>query len=645
MRIHHRFPFDKRRFLTGAAFAVAFFLVCCFRYEPAAGAFFAVLFLCAGALKLHPEHPFVRFLLNACWAAVCIFLSSALPTRIVSDTSFLDIGLYRVVMNFICAAIVYGICLLITGEIKKAVFLASFLLLLLASLNGFIFQFRGNEFKPTDIFAAKTALNVASQYTFRVWDGLAYSWFLWLWMVFCLGSLPSSEGLISRLWLRILAAAASVLCFALLLYGYRDIRPNNWSNGGSTENGYYLNFAVGIRDAIIEKPEGYAPEVITALEAEYPDEEAEVSGKPNIIVIMSESYADFSILGDGLRTNQPVSPFIDSLRENTIKGYALTSIFGGVTANAEFEFLTGNTMAFLPEGSVPYQQYLHSNSFSLARLLESYGYTSFATHPYLASGWSRTTVYPFFGFSGFTFIDDYPNRDLVREYISDREMYAYVLNTLDQKSDDPLFLFGITMQNHGDYIYTGDNYQQTVFLEGYEMDHPMAEQYLSLVLETDRATEAFLKQLEEYPEETLVLFFGDHFPHVEGNFFKDVHGGAFETLDEKMLQYTIPFFIWANYDIPEQTVECTSLNYLARYLLDAAGLPLPAYYRFLKDAERTLPAVNALGYYSLSEQRFLPLEDASGEEAEWLNRYRMVQYNNLFDQNKQSEAFFGQYLP
>ena len=223
-------------------------------------------------------------------------------------------------------------------------------------------------------------------------------------------------------------------------------------------------------------------------------------------------------------------------------------------------------------------------------------------------------------------------------------MYESVLKVLKEQEDSPLFLFGITMQNHGDYIYTGENYEQTIFLEEYSMDYPMAEQYLTLLHETDKAVEYLLTELENYPEDTVVVFFGDHFPPVEGDFFQEVHGGPFETLSEQQLQYTIPFFIWANYDIPEKTVDCTSLNYLARYLLETAGLELTPYYRFLEDMEEAIPSMNALGYYSVSQQTYLPLDEAEGEEARWLNRYQILQYNSLFDDSNPSEHFWGQYM-
>lgn len=636
----------KHNGITGAIIACLVLAVCCIWFSWKAGAVYAVMFLAAGFLNIRPKYPLSRFLLNAFWGILCIFVSCLLPTKMVSGSNFFSIGSYRILMNFLCVAIVYGLCLAITGEIKQAVTIASSLLLIMSTANAFLFQFRGNELKPMDFLSIGTALNVAGQYTFRIQARMLYGWLLWLWMLFCLWTLPPADPVIPKNWFRLAAAAASVACAVLLWHGAVDIRTDTWSNEGSTRNGYFLNFFTGIRDCFVKKPENYAPEAVDGLASEYTGTGAAPAGDnlPNIIVIMNESFADFEILGSELRTNQPVTPFLDSLEENTIRGYALASVFGGGTANSEFEFLTGLSMANMPEGSIPYQQYIGSDTYGLPWLLNTYGYKSIATHPYSASGWNRTAVYPHLGFSESTFSESYPWENLIREFVSDQEMYEYVLDTLEEPRQQPLFLFGITMQNHGDYIYTGDHYTQTIYLENYEMEHPMAEQYLTLLHESDKALEYLLSELARYPEDTVVLFFGDHFPQVEGDFFLEAHGGELETLSERMLQYQVPFFIWANYGIPEQAVTCTSLNYLGRYLLEAAGLELPPYYRFLKDLEASIPAVNALGYYSVSQQTFLPLDAAGGEEAEWLNRYAIIQYNCLFDSGHRSQLFFEQYI-
>lgn len=634
---------QKQKKLYGLVLAPVVFLICGIWYSWMDGLLFGLLFLGVGAGKIHSNRPWLGLAVNIFWAIVCIFISCWIPTVMTAfGSNYLEVGAYRIVMNFLCAALVYGLCLLITGRVKSAVVVASGLLLILATVNDFVFQFRGNLLKPLDFLFVNTAKNVVSQYGIRIQKGMAYGWLLWLWAVMSLRALPSDKGAIPKIWMRPIALAATVACGAVLGYGARNITTNTWSNEGVTRNGYLLNFAVALRDCFVEAPEGYSEEIIQMLEERYPQAEAaDPDGKkPNVIVIMNESYADFDHLGEELRTNQPVTPFADALEENTIRGYALTSIFGGTTANAEFEFLTGFSMANVPEGSCPYQQYINADTFSIARVLKELGYRTFATHPYLSSGWNRTNVYPKLGFDEMTFEEDYPYQQMLREFISDREMYGYVMDVLTQKGEEPLFLFGITMQNHGDYNYTGDNYQQKIFLEGYEGQHPMAEQYLNLLHESDKAMEDFFGRLEDYPEDTIVLFFGDHFPQVEGDFFLEVHGGEFASLEQQQLQYTIPFYIWANYDLPEQEVECTSLNYLGRYLLEQAGLELPPYYRFLAEMEGVIPSMNRNGYYSFAQGAYVPYGDAEGEEAQWLSWYAMLQHNGMFDKSDSSAHFF-----
>ena len=107
---------------------------------------------------------------------------------------------------------------------------------------------------------------------------------------------------------------------------------------------------------------------------------------------MNESLSDLSVL-PGVESNTDAMPFLRSLTENTIKGYAYSSVFGGTTANSEYEFLTGNTTAFLPAGTVPYQMYVSDGDPTLVGQMAALGYRTVAAHPYRSSGWSRPSVY------------------------------------------------------------------------------------------------------------------------------------------------------------------------------------------------------------------------------------------------------------
>lgn len=299
-------------------------------------------------------------------------------------------------------------------------------------------------------------------------------------------------------------------------------------------------------------------------------------------------------------------------------------------------------MAFLPLGSIPYQQYFSENAYSLVSVLKNQGYNCVAMHPYYASGWMRKTVYPMMGFDEAYFLEDFPQEKLIREYVSDQEMFEEIIRIHQQQDENtPLFLFGVTMQNHGGYTYEGPNYEATISLEGYSWDYPEAEQYLSLIHETDKAVEYLIGYYAAIDRDVVIVFYGDHMPKVENAFYEELNGGSFDTLDEQMQKQMVPFFVWANYDIEEKVVPCSSINYLSTYVLEAAGIPLPPYQQFLKETESLIPAINAYGYYSLERQGFIPLEEASGAEEEAIRAYEILQYNSIFDEENRSIHFFG----
>ena len=133
------------------------------------------------------------------------------------------------------------------------------------------------------------------------------------------------------------------------------------------KNGTVTAFLMELQYISVDKPSGYSAENAKELLASYDTGSQEAAGtssdnaqKPNIIVIMNEAFSDPSVLGD-FTTNEDYMPFVHSLldgADNTISGHLNVSVKGGNTANTEFEYLTGASMAFLPYGSIPYQQYV-----------------------------------------------------------------------------------------------------------------------------------------------------------------------------------------------------------------------------------------------------------------------------------------------
>ena len=532
--------------------------------------------------------------------------------------------------------------LMLTSNLRFSMLAGQFVILVMILVNIYVVMFRGNQFTPYDLLAVQTAANVAADYDFtltpKVWCGFMIM-AIEIRCLFCVPKLKlKRRGLVAAV-----SAAAMVLSMACVMVSTREMRAKYWTNQGATRIGIVLNFFLQVRDSFVREPEGYDLDRLDALAGQYPETENQTA-QPDIIVIMNESFADFNVFNNELRTNVELTPFLDSLQENTIRGYTYSSIFGGRTANSEWEYLTGNTMAFLPQGTVPYQQYMSETPYSLVSALKDQGYDCIAMHPYHANGWRRAMLYPDLGFEAFYALDDFPQTQMVREYVSDQEMMEQMVAMYEQQDEDtPLFLFGITMQNHGGYSYEGDNFEKTVELEGYSQEYPKAEQYLSLLRETDSAMEWLIDYYSQVERDVVIVFFGDHMPSVESKFYEEINGNAFETLDQKMKKQQIPFFIWTNYDIEEQTVALTSMNYLSVYTLEAAGLELPPYFRFLKNVSQEIPVITSEGCYFNSLEGFAETWDeaAAESEKEWLRQYQMLQYNNIFDDKEKSQHFFA----
>lgn len=638
--------FKSRKCIAGIILAIFALIMGCVWWEWYIGIAFALTFLVIGCIGVDIKSAKWKYLFNLVWGVIIINITFHSTFLMIESQYAANITTYKTLMNVLCMLILCAVPFFVTTSWKKAIIITSSVLMFLSAVNGFIYQFRGKEFGPMDLLSIKTAMNVAGQYKGEITARMAYAWLGWLAAVFLQFSLPDLPKL-PKMKTRIGTLLAEGILIILLFIGTNNITVRTWTDEGTRLNGYYLNFFLSLRDSFVDKPENYSSQKVEEYAKKYENITGGAKEKaPNIIVIMDESFVDFNIFDEEVHTNKPVTPFINSLTENTVKGYALSSVYGGNTANSEFEFLTGHSLAWLPTNSVAYQQYINNRKmYTLTWMLRSYGYKCMATHPYYANGWSRNRVYPYLGFEEYTFIEDYPQQNMLRKYVSDREMFEYLLDKLQNKDPEkPLFLFGVTMQNHGGYDYYGENYEEDIQLEGYSRDYPLARQYLNVSNKTDQAFEFLLGELANYPEETIVLFYGDHFPKVETEFYEELHGGGFDTLEEQIQQYKIPFVIWANYDIAEQFVECTSINYLSRYLMETAGFELSPYHQYLKEAEEVIPAMNSLGYYSIEKNKFVTFDEAEGEEAAWLEKHSVLQYNNMFDPKHRNNLFFGQYI-
>ncbi len=530
--------------------------------------------------------------------------------------------------------------------VRLALMIQSAFFMLFGLVNYYVVNFRSAPIRPWDFFSIKTAASVADNYDYSLEREtvLILIGFVVLLLIESRLRMRAPTGKRNRVLL--------ILLPVLFLWGYTGMVQNDSfvSRFGlydkfftptvvNKRDGNAVAFLMAMEYVDIETPEGYSVEMAEQILLQNTEESEglaaalenpESLNRPNIIVIMDEAFSDLAVLGE-FTTNQDYMPFIHGLQEgaeNTVTGTLNVSVLGGNTANTEFEFLTGSTMAFLPQGSVAYQQYVQSEMPSMASYLKELGYDTVALHPYNASGWDRKRVYPLLGFDRFLSISDFNGAKKLRKYVSDEACFEKMIEIYEEKeAGEPIFMFNVTMQNHSGYTEEFDNFAPKITVE--DITAKSLPMYLSLMKETDRALEELIAYFEQEEEDTMIVFFGDHQPtaYVSNPILAN-NGIDSESLteEENLKRYQVPYVIWSNFDIEEQNDQETSVNFLMIDVLEKCGLPLPAFQNSMNKLREEYPIISAM---QIRDKYGKYWESQDCEEA--LNEYQSLQYYYLFE--------------
>lgn len=558
--------------------------------------------------------------------------------EIMQDSGWKNFSMVSCLGNYVVYLLIFATMFLLLGNAGRAV-AASFLC---NAMTGLVFfyvkELRGKVLLPADLFAAPTALSVAGNYIFYTTDAVISVLLFYL-----------LAGSIALLWKGkradfgrfVKRGGICVLVWAAFIFGLRAEGTKAFWNSGISywdadqsyrQHGTLLSFVRFANNMRIKKPEGYRKDMV----AELAEQQKEIPGivkYPNLLVIMDEALADFSDECD----YEEALVFMHSLQKNTVKGDLYVSVMGGSTANTEYEFLTGCSMAFFPSSSVPYAQYIREDTDSLAKQLKAYGYTALAVHPYYPAGYSRNTVYPKLGFEQSLFLEDFEEPEYLGPYISDRSSFDKVLSLYEQR-DGRVFIFNVTMQNHSGYGIR--NFENTITVNTGTNQFEEAEEYLTATRETDRALQELIEYLEKEQEDVAVVVFGDHRPALPEEFYsflkEGMEGDQLEIREKT--EFRVPFLIWANYDIGEKEGVELSANYLSAYMAEVLSIPQTGYQKYLNGLRQSIPVMNTAGYKGDDGKWHYYGED--NEYSSLISEYEFVQYNYVHDQKGKVTAFF-----
>lgn len=464
------FKLDKKkliRYMVIMVFAIVLFQVVKFHIGMLIGFAAIYFFLLSTEITMSDKLPWLWTLVL--FAVQSVFTVYCIQYLLLEPDLFVKLKTIKWFLNILCVLALDFLFLIIVKKPEITTVITHTGLIVLGFVNYYVYLFRENEFIFPDLRSIGTGLSVAGNYTIELSDRGCYVIFGVLLYYALVRKFKVTFK--KPAYMRMISGLSIILISTVVSLNTYNTNTETWEKKGTYRNGYLLNFVLSARDSFVSAPDGYTVELIEELEAEYKgihtsDIEVSLEKDPTIIVIMSESFADLSVLGE-LETNEPLTPFIDSLQKNTVKGYALSPVFGAKTSNCEWEFMTGNSMAFLPVGSVVYQQYISETPTSIVSNMKNAGYTCIAMHPYYNTGWSRHLIYPTMGFDETYFLEDFDQSQMIRRYISDREYYRKIIERYENKTaNESLFFMTISMQNHGGFKETYENFPENYYKLG-----------------------------------------------------------------------------------------------------------------------------------------------------------------------------------
>jgi hypothetical protein len=317
--------------------------------------------------------------------------------------------------------------------------------------------------------------------------------------------------------------------------------------------------------------------------------------KPNLIVVLAEAFFDPRTAGIRVEPN-PLANFDDASRRSAHSGHCWVPVYGGWTVRPEYSLLTGVSMlSFANPIGNPYSALVHGTAHALPKYLQSLGYRTLLIHPYDRQFYGRDKVYRPLGFDAFLDEHSFSNAPLEGRYVSDIAVAARIEDEL-QGASDPIFLFCITMENHGPWEENGHPGS-----EAFTVQPPLSpaslstfSDYLHHLQGADRMIQRLKDVVLSANTPTILLIVGDHCPALndvlqEAGVSNLVVPGHQFTAAE-MRAWPTPCFLLTNMPSSSPGSACADcdISFLPGLLLDCAGLNGDRFFRINSAVRRVL---------------------------------------------------------
>ncbi len=521
----------------------------------------------------------ISLLLHAFFSAVGYFLIEAISRHSLSEawTYMTDRPLvfaYNTAFIFTTTLIVY----LFRRRCFLRVLLAIFWLLL-GVINGVILANRVTPFTGPDLHLLTDGMALLEKYlpAWGVTVALVVLGFLALVLLALLIKGPRYKGKLKyRYNIPLILAGVAAFGGITQLALEKRVLSNYFGNIAFAyeDYGYPYCLVTTIFNTGISCPRDYSEEEISRIEkTEDSLPETKTEDLPNIIFVQLESFFDPTLVNYLDISEDPI-PTFRSLMEEYTSGYFKVPSVGAGTANTEFESITGMSMHYFGPGEYPYKSILKETTCESAPyILSGLGYSTHAIHNNEANFYGRRSIFPNLGFDTFTSAEYMPEEDDKNElgWTKDRVLTDEIIKCLDSTEDQPDYVYTISVQGHGAYPDEPilEDPEITVSGAPTEAKNNQWEYYVNEIREMDDFVKELVEALEDYPEDVVLVLYGDHLPTMDLKV---------EDLENKYLFQT-EYVIWDNFGLEKEDVNLASYQ-IAAEVMDRVGIHEGTIFRY-----------------------------------------------------------------
>ena len=300
--------------------------------------------------------------------------------------------------------------------------------------------------------------------------------------------------------------------------------------------------------------------------------ETDEESRPNVIFLQLESFFDPTLVNYLDISEDPI-PTFRKLMDEYSSGYYKVPSIGAGTANTEFETITGMSLHYFGPGEYPYKSILkESTCESAPYIFKELGYTTHAIHNNEANFYGRKSIFPNFGFDYFVSEEYMPEEDEKNAlgWVKDSVLTDEIMKCLES-SEGSDYIYTISVQGHGAYPEEPmlEDPEITVSGAPTEEKNNQWEYYVNEIREMDNFIKELTETLAEYPEEVVLVMYGDHLPTMDL---------TVEDVDNKYLFQT-QYVIWDNFGMKEDDVNLSSYQ-IAAEVMDRIGIHEGTIFRY-----------------------------------------------------------------